>query len=282
MPAKKYYLLGHGISMSPSPAMHNAGFQELAFPHEYGLFDTEDLAEIQDLLGQHDFGGASVTMPHKLAVMQFMDELTPHASAIGAVNTIIKTADGTLRGDNTDWIGIQRPILNRLAKHTQKQPKELTAMTGIVVGAGGAAMAAAYALSALGMKLYVYNRTHAKAEEVAAKFGGKSCTSLDEIEDVVDVVVSTIPGSAEFALPEKIVSYKPIIFEAAYRPPMTAILKQALTESCQCVQGYEMLVEQGVEQFERWMECPAPTIVMRNAVVAKFQPGDLIPFLQRR
>jgi pentafunctional AROM polypeptide len=279
-PAKKYYLLGHGISLSPSPAMHNAGFKELAFPHEYQLFDTDDLGKVKDLLSQTDFGGASVTMPHKLAVMEFMDELTPHASTIGAVNTIIKLDNGTLRGDNTDWIGIQRPILNRLAKRTQQQPKELTAMTGVVVGAGGAAMAAAYALSALGMKLYVYNRTHSKAEEVAAKFGGKACTSLADIEEVVDVVVSTIPGSAEFSLPDKIVGQKPVVFEAAYKPPMTAILKQAIQESCQCVQGYEMLVEQGVEQFERWMECPAPTSTMREAVVAKFQPEDVIPASQ--
>ena len=126
------------------------------------------------------------------------------------------------------------------------------------------------------MDLLVYNRTLSKAEEVATKFGGKACASVNEIDVAVDVVVSTIPGSAEFYLPGAIVRQRPIIFEAAYKPPMTAVLKQAVEGNCPCVQGYEMLVEQGIEQFERWMECPAPSDVMREAVVSKFQAEDII------
>ena len=104
----KYYIFGHPVLMSPSPDIHNAGFARNGFGHcTYERYDTEDAAEVIATIKGAGCGGGSVTIPHKEAVMPHMDELTESARRIGAVNTVTKLADGRLRGDNTDWLGIK-------------------------------------------------------------------------------------------------------------------------------------------------------------------------------
>ncbi|CAM9487919.1 unnamed protein product [Choristocarpus tenellus] len=134
-------------------------------------------------------------------------------------------------------------------------------------------MAALFAMQELGMDLVVYNRTPAKAEELASRFGGVAVSALDAAtlqqacgREDVDVVVSTIPGSAEFTLPEHMLKQKPVVFDAAYKPALTALLAQAKATGCPYVQGAEMLVEQGLEQFQLWTRRRAPRSVMAEAV----------------
>eukprot|EP00639_Heterosigma_akashiwo_P037228 CAMPEP_0194708682 /NCGR_PEP_ID=MMETSP0296-20130528/1548_1 /TAXON_ID=39354 /ORGANISM="Heterosigma akashiwo, Strain CCMP2393" /LENGTH=120 /DNA_ID=CAMNT_0039605567 /DNA_START=11 /DNA_END=370 /DNA_ORIENTATION=+ len=120
-------------------------------------------------------------------------------------------------------------------------------------------MAAAYAMQQMGCRLAVYNRTPEKAEAIAGKFGGRALAGLGpgDLEEVfgpagVDIIVSTIPAAAEFTLPDFFFASKPAVLDAAYKPPKTALLAQAMDAGCPYAQGAEMLIEQGIEQFQFW------------------------------
>jgi len=116
-----------------------------------------------------------------------MDDLSDAATAIGAVNTVVKGADGRLFGDNTDWIGIHSLVAAALREQRggeeggeggELAAADMAGKTGLVVGAGGTALAAAYCVQQLGMRLVVHNRTHAKAQAVAERFGGVALASF--------------------------------------------------------------------------------------------------------
>lgn len=216
-PRKSFFLFGSPISASPSPDMHNAGFRHSGLPHEYSLCEGEDPSLMAEAMSRADFGGASVTIPHKQNVLPLLDEVSEPAIKIGAVNTVIVRIDpetGTriLKGDNTDWLGILRPVKARLEMSGWQKEQGGTAL---VIGAGGAAMGALFAMLQLGLKVVVYNRTLAKAEELAGRFGGSAVATLDPDaleracgRTAIDVVVSTIPASSQFRLPDYLVQSK--------------------------------------------------------------------------
>lgn len=279
--ARELFLFGSPIQKSPSPDMHNAAFRaaglDVAF--HYGLHDTSDVQElVARMRAPHTaFGGGSVTIPLKVDIMPFLDELSPAARAIGAVNTVIREdvgapGDVRWRGDNTDWLGILRPIRARLAGRT--------ASSALVVGAGGTSKAAAYAMRQLGVReLFVYNRTLSKAQEVAARFDAVALEALSpEALARVDVVVSTIPAAAGFALPDHLVTRELVVLDAAYMPPVTPMLAHAHARGATCVQGFEMLVEQAVEQFLRWhrasLAAQVDDDVLRQACLQRV-PADM-------
>ncbi|CEG36095.1 3-phosphoshikimate 1-carboxyvinyltransferase [Plasmopara halstedii] len=263
LPAREFFLFGSPIQKSPSPAMHNAGFESnsLASLFTYGLHETTDVLEIVKRMQvpHTSFGGGSVTIPLKVDIMEHLNKLTPAAQAIGAVNTIIRqeyNGSPYWIGDNTDWVGILRPISKRL-DFLKKPASELTAL---VVGAGGTSMAASYAMRHLGVaKLFIYNRTLEKAQLVAARFDAEALSELTkETLAHADVVIGTIPAQAGFQLPEYLMAprgdgSKIVVLDAAYLPPITPMLAHAHESgSALCIQGYEMLYEQGIEQFRRW------------------------------
>lgn len=246
---RSFFLFGSPISASPSPDMHNAGFRTSGLPHEYSLCEGEDPAVMVEALSRPDFGGASVTIPHKQNVLTLLDEVSEAAKTIGAVNTVIvgtdpETGARRLRGDNTDWLGILRPVKARLEASGWEQGRGGVA---IVVGAGGAAMGALFAMQRLGLEVVVYNRTPAKAEELASRFGGAAVSELD-VETLknacgaaaVDVVVSTIPAAAEFTLPEYLLESKVgsmAVFYCLCRGRLSCISGPAATtivDACAC------------------------------------------------
>ncbi|RMX68968.1 hypothetical protein KXD40_003448 [Peronospora effusa] len=265
LPVREFFLFGSPIQKSPSPAMHNAGFESasLASLFTYGLHDTMDVFEIVKRMQAPNtsLGGGSVTIPHKVAIMEHLDELSPAAQAIGAVNTIVREDRNDSvywKGDNTDWLGILRPISKRLATLSVKKPAH--ELVALVVGAGGTSMAASYAMRQLGVgKLFIFNRTLEKAQTVATRFDAEALSELTlEKLAQVDVVVGTIPAQANFQLPDYLVAprtdgSKVVVLDAAYMPPITPMLAHAeAAGGALCIQGYEMLYEQGIEQFCRW------------------------------
>lgn len=281
--ARELFLFGSPIQKSPSPDMHNAAFRAAGLDavFHYGLHDTTDVQElVARMRAPHTaFGGGSVTIPLKVDIMPFLDELSPAARAIGAVNTVIREDSGDLttvrwRGDNTDWLGILRPIRKRLAGRAASE------LRALVVGAGGTSMAAAYAMRQLGVReLFVYNRTLSKAQDVAARFDAVALEALTpESLARVDVVVSTIPATAGFELPEHLVHDKLVVLDAAYMPPITPMLAHAHARGATCIQGFEMLVEQAVEQFLRWhrasLAAQVDDDVLRQACLTRV-PADM-------
>lgn len=267
LPAKRYFLFGTPISASPSPTLHNTGFELLGLPHKYDLFETAEVDDsIKELVRAPDFGGASVTIPHKLAVIPLLDQLTEHAKAIGAVNTVISqiAPDGSkiLLGDNTDWLGIRNTIKASFSS------EDRTPTTGLVIGAGGTSRAALYALHSLGLKqIYLYNRTRESALKLAMSFPGNNITTISNLEafpnDPPSIIVSTVPASATSMSSDASASLKltsglfkagsGVVVDMAYRPLQTPLLTLASQEKgWQVVSGIDVLLEQGFAQFVAW------------------------------
>ncbi|KAJ7054087.1 Shikimate dehydrogenase [Mycena amicta] len=200
LPAQRFVLFGNPIAYSMSPTLHNTGFEVLGLPHVYQLQETLEVGqEIKATITAPDFGGASVTIPFKLDVIPLLDKLSPAAEAIGAVNTIIPMrTDGLnciLYGENTDWLGIRQSI------HSRVHAGSIHA--ALVIGSGGTARAAIYALKSLGAKtIYLFNRTRSHAETLAEAFPDANIELLDQLNSWPDgilppnVIVSTVPSNA--------------------------------------------------------------------------------------
>ncbi|GLB40993.1 putative the AROM polypeptide catalyzes 5 consecutive enzymatic reactions in prechorismate polyaromatic amino acid biosynthesis [Lyophyllum shimeji] len=269
LPSRRFFLFGTPIAQSMSPTLHNTGFEVLGLPHHYDLLETAEVGEeIKASIAAPDFGGASVTIPHKLAVIPLLDELSPAAEAIGAVNTIVPqttSSDGrtwNLYGDNTDWLGIRDSISAHVT----------TIDVALVIGAGGTSRAAIYALQSLGAKtIYLHNRTTSKAQELARAFPDAPIRVLDGTEQwpvetgPPSVIVSTVPATAQtaasaneiFPLSDHLFEYRggpAVVVDMAYRPVETPLLTRAKLagEHWKTVPGLEVLLEQGYVQFEKW------------------------------
>ena len=179
----QYFLFGANIEYSLSPALHNAGYAATGLPHTYQIYQTARFSDIELLLQDPSFGGCSVSLPYKIEVPKRASSMSVEAQAIGACNTIIpirasqKDGRSTLssrsgkvvgfHGENTDWISMFIVIRRNLSPANQIRSQT----TGLVIGAGGMARAAIYALMRLDVSnILIYNRTVANAEKVAAHF----------------------------------------------------------------------------------------------------------------
>lgn len=302
LPSLSFYIFGSPISASPSPTLHNAGFAKLGLPHKYERSETPTVDEsLKKLVRGETFGGASVTIPHKLAVIPLLDELTSHAQAIGAVNTIIPirpsssslSAPQKLVGDNTDWIGIRNCIIARLPPSLAGANAPSAAL---VIGAGGTARAALYALHHLKIpRIYLYNRTLSSAEALRDAFPGygiEVITSLDSLAPdgaSPTVVVSTVPGSATtlgssstasagLLLTKTIFSASQgVVVDMAYKPsetPLLRLAKDVASGRWAVARGLDVLLEQGCAQFELWTGKKCPRGIVSEKVLEYYGDGQ--------
>ncbi|KAL4893500.1 hypothetical protein BDV59DRAFT_207620 [Aspergillus ambiguus] len=278
---KNYYIFGQGISQSLSPPIHNAGFKHYGLPHHYDIHECPDLDTVRSIIEDSTFGGSSITMPHKLRASKFCTSISDSASTIGAINTLAvsegPTGDGasqrSIHGDNTDWSGLYSLVAEYMA-----QSKPDTSV-GLVIGAGGAARAAVYALiQARVEKIYIANRTLANAAKVAQDFQG-----LHPVIPVVfpsglaedpDFIVGTVPGEAFTAesYAELFRKKQGLCIEMAYKPRITKLLEVAMEhEKWTTADGLEVLLRQAFEQFRIWTGREPPETVMRQAVADEFE-----------
>jgi shikimate-5-dehydrogenase len=271
-----FYIFGNNISHTLSPHMHNAAFAKLRYPGHYTIHETKAVDEsVERLMRQPNFGGASVTFPHKLQIGKFVDVITPRAASVGAVNTVVVKESPygrVLEGDNTDWSGIRSCVVkNRLP--------DIESSTAVVLGAGGAARAACYALETLRVRdVIIVNRSRSNAEEMAKHFPGLStqvCTKLDDVRSVaktpVRIVVGCIPADdlTEKSVPCNLFSgaESGVLVEMAYRPLETGLMKVASRHPVwRIFKGMDVLREQAYAQFELWTGQDAPTEVMEEAM----------------
>ena len=283
LPSRSFYLFGTPISQSMSPILHNTGFDILGLPHQYQRLETRDVGhEIKAAITAPEFGGASVTIPFKLDIIPLLDKLTPAAKAIGAVNTVIpegQESERVLVGDNTDWLGIKSSITTSLGE-------KASIHAALVIGAGGTARAAIYALQALNAQIiYLFNRTIEKAEELARAFPEAHIKVVERLGDwpgnygPPNIIVSTVPAAAtttdaketdRILLSEKIFGYREgvgVIVDMAYRPAETPLLKLAKESGGRwaLVPGLEVLLLQGYEQFRLWTgrSCPKGLVAIK-------------------
>jgi shikimate dehydrogenase len=255
---------GWPVAHSRSPAMQNAalraagldGWEYLALPLPPELF-----AETVRALPAAGFRGVNVTIPHKEAALAVADAPSPAALAIGAANTLTFEPDGTIAADNTDAPGLLEAL------RAQIDPSGRSAL---VLGAGGAARAAVWALVGAGARVEVWNRTPARAAALARELGARHVTAPGAAEIVVN---ATSVGLEQNIEPFKALPLKADTFEAGscvidlvYGSGETRFLEAARSRGARVIDGSEILVAQGVASFERWTGKMAPRQAMRGAV----------------
>ncbi|KAM0753960.1 NAD(P)-binding protein [Meredithblackwellia eburnea MCA 4105] len=296
---KQFWVIGYPIAKSKSPLIHSTGYKSACLPHRYEIHEVKELDEedIQSKFGDESFGGASITMPFKLPIMRYVQEITPAAKLLGAANTISPkwTSEGAryLEGHNTDWLGIRNVLLRGL-KTSHKQASD---STGLIVGAGGAARAAVYALGELGIKhIYIFNRTRSRVNEIQADFAGYdkvtiyAITSLSESEFTFGnplFVVGTVPAKGTF-VPGQDASHEAdallldgaafsridggVMLDMAYLPKRTPLIRLAETYTkFETYYGIDVLIQQAAAQFSMWTGVEAPLAEMEKATLAKYE-----------
>ena len=270
-------LIGDPVAHSRSPGLHNAAFAALGLPARYELWLTSaaDLpARVASLRAEGTLG-ANVTLPHKIAVLGLLDRLDPAAAVIGAANTIIREADGTLTGANTDAPAV-------LATLREDAGYEPAGGSAVILGASGAARAAAVSLVGAGIaRLVVVNRTPEKAEQLLADVLAAAdsdpfllASSPDDPELPALLAESTLIINAtslgwhgdETPLAAERIPPGALVFDMVYRP--TRLLREAAARGARTLDGSNMLVRQAALAFERWTGRPAPLDVMRAAMRA--------------
>lgn len=271
--SERYVLIGHPIDHSLSPQMHNAGFAALGLDAHYALRPTP-LASVGEALAELQAGtltGCNATTPLKGEVAKAFPG-TARVERSASANTVFRDGD-TLRVESTDVDGVREPLATR----------GVTGGEALLLGAGGAARAAALALEELGLTVNVAARDPGKAalllEEVAPRPRGRAL-ALDALgRDKglmrrLSVLVQATPlGRSGEALPvpwELLDS--PVAFEMLYVD--TPFLREATERGFATVPGWEMLLEQGLKSFELWTGQPAPRDVMREALTAETAPRD--------
>ncbi|PYI22392.1 NAD(P)-binding protein [Aspergillus violaceofuscus CBS 115571] len=273
-----YHIFGETLTTSLSPTLHNAAFAHHRLPHHYTIQECPSLAAVQHLIDAPTFGGASVTMPHKLTAFPLCDEVSAAARQIGAINTLIaETRDGqrVITGDNTDWRGLYELVADCDRRKT-----------GLVLGAGGAARAAVYALlQANFARIVIANRTVAKAETIVRDFEGLTGPNGFKCETVAvaypvpagggvkpDVVIGTVPGDvvAETELAGLFAGReKGLVVEMAYKPRVTGLMRAGRQAGWEVQDGLEVLLRQGFVQYALWTGREAPVQVMRGSIAER-------------
>jgi shikimate dehydrogenase len=273
-------LIGHPLEHSLSPAMHNAAFQQLGIDYEYVPFEVlpKDLEEALTGLRALHLKGFNVTVPHKESVIPYLDEVTKIAEDIGAVNTV-KIEDDKLIGYNTDGPG----FIESLKQDAKFEPKGKKV---VILGAGGASRAVAIVLAEAGAKTItlsdvIESKAKLLSDRLCALFGETAyhvlinSPELQKSIEQADLLVNASPIGMypkvnESPLPENIkLNPKLLVYDLAYNPAETKLLKTAKAAGAKTCSGLGMLVRQGAEAFTIFTGEEAPVEVMRKAVEAE-------------
>jgi shikimate dehydrogenase len=248
-------VLGFPVRHSRSPAMMNAGFAELGLDWRYLALPVPPsrFAETVRALPASGYRAANVTIPHKLAAHEIADELSDAARAIGAVNTLTLHEDGRIAGDNTDAGG----LLDALG--------EPPPSTALVLGAGGAARAAVWALAGAGARVTVWNRTPRKANALAQELGVEAAERPGQAELLVNA--TSVGLHLEDSLEGLPLVDARVVLELVYGDAPTPLARWAEERGARLVDGLEVLVRQGARSLALWTGREAPLDAMRRAVV---------------
>jgi shikimate dehydrogenase len=275
-------VIGKPVAHSLSPVMHNAAFQSTGLNYIYLAFEVADLegcmAGMRALTG---FRGMSVTIPHKISIMKYIDEIEPLARSVGCVNTVTNK-DNRLIGTITDGLGTLRAF--------ERTGVSLDNKSVLFIGTGGAARAVAFAMAATSSlnKMCILGRTEANVARLTQDI--QNCCSIPVISGSIqdttkgfaapyDIIIHATPmvmyGHAEgvSAVPPEWLHDGQVVFDMVYRPRETKLIRDAAAAGCVIIPGLEMLLYQAALQFEMWTGHPAPETVMREALEDALQPA---------
>jgi len=262
-----------------SPVMHNAAFKNEGVDYVYLPFRVkkEELGKAIEGMRALNIRGLNITIPHKVAVIQFLDELDPLADKIGAVNTIVND-DGVLTGYNTDATGFLQALLERGIEPRGKSV--------VILGAGGASRAISFILAERGSSLVILNRTWNKAkvcadriaeifqsEATALKLNRENlAAALSQADILINATsVGMSPNINETPVTSNLLKPSLVVFDIVYNPIKTRLQREAEAVGAKTISGLDMLVWQGALAFEKWTGLKAPVGVMREKVIDVLQ-----------
>ena len=265
-------LIGHPVEHSFSPPMHNAAFDAVGMDYAYVAFDVDpnNLKSAIEGAKSLNVKGFNVTIPHKIEVMQYLNELDEVAELIGAVNTIDFK---DMKGYNTDGIGAIRAI----EEVTKVKDKNV-----IVAGAGGASRAISFYLAKFGAgSITILNRNVERAQNLASdisesdligEVNADSISKIDSLLGDADILVDTTPLGMDPHIDDEPIATADnmhedlVVFDAVYNPNETVLLSQAIKAGAKPVYGIKMLLYQGAESFRIWTGREAPIDVMEKVL----------------
>jgi 3-dehydroquinate dehydratase/shikimate dehydrogenase len=269
--ARIYGVIADPVRHSISPAVQNRAFQARRCDAVYLPFLVKP-AQLKDFLTVAEklpLAGFSVTIPHKQRILRYLDVVDPVARRIGAVNTVWKRA-GKWRGSNTDADGVTVP----LGKHVR-----IAKSSVLVVGNGGAARGAAFALAGSGAKLSITGRNPDRVRALAKACDAEPLSREQSLTKMFDVLIHATPlGMApkveqcffDGRLPAK------LVFDMVYNPLETELIRRAKDQGAEVIRGLEMFLEQAAQQFEIWTGETAPRAVMEKAAMEALAPPQAV------
>ncbi len=263
-----YGVVARPVGHSLSPVMHNAAFADAGLDAVYvPFFLLKNPAGFARSMAELGALGFSVTIPHKVAAMNAVDEIEPLARRIGAVNTLVVKGKRLL-GANTDAAAAISSI--------ERASGDLRGKGVLLLGAGGAARAIAFALASRGARLTVANRTEergrALAKETRASFVSMSELRRTPFEVLVNATsVGMRPKTDETPIRQGLIPGGSVVFDAVYNPLRTRLLREASERGAKTVDGLDMFVDQGAAQFRMWTGLDAPRDLMREEALKRLQ-----------
>jgi 3-dehydroquinate dehydratase/shikimate dehydrogenase len=264
-----YGVIGDPIGHSLSPLLHNTGFAARRVDAVYLPFLVRQLGDFLAAVPEFGIRGFSVTIPHKQAILKHLMECDPLAAEIGAVNTVVVRSDGSLRGCNTDYVGVLRALEKKL---------QIKGSRALIFGAGGSARAAAFALARAGAMVGICARRKNAAKELARAVGGEVIPRRALRTEFFDAILNATPigmhprGGISPLAPGELPCR--IVMDLIYRPQRTQLLKLASQKGIATVSGVEMFLSQGIVQWEIWTGKRAPEASMRRAVLAALRAEE--------
>ena len=262
-------VIGHPIIHSMSPAMHNALYNNLGLNYCYLAFDVlpERLGEAIEAMKALSIRGFSVTIPHKINSMQYLDWVEPLASRIGAINTIVNDS-GKLKGYNTDVFG----AISALKERTNINGKKI-----LLLGAGGAARAISFGVLQEGAKLSICDKIEEKAAKLAKETNTEyvKSSNIDNCLKDCDILINATntgmsPNIEETPIPARNLNGL-IVFDIVYNPVETKLLREAKTKGCETINGVRMFALQGARQFELFTACKPSIELMEKIVLERLR-----------
>jgi len=259
-------VIGNPIGHSMSPLLHSTGYIAAKKDAVLLPFLVERLDDFLKAAPELGVEGFSVTIPHKEAIFRRLDGCEPLAERIGAVNTVTIRRDGSLCGHNTDYLGVLRALERKI------QPRGSRV---VILGAGGSARAAAFALAQAGAEVFICARREEAARALARAVGGEAVRRSALRKGRYDALLNATPVGMH---PQDGISpvrpgelHCSVVMDFIYRPAQTKLLQIAAARKIRTVSGVEMFLAQGIAQWELWMGSRAPEAAMRRAVLRALQ-----------
>jgi 3-dehydroquinate dehydratase/shikimate dehydrogenase len=258
-----YGLVGGDVLRSLSPAIHNRGFSESGTDAVFVPLQSDSLGAFFQAFPHLGLSGFSVTRPYKVEMVGRMQAVDATVAQCGSVNTVVVHDSGQLHGTSTDGLGVVTPLRKR---------GEIKGKSVLILGAGGAARAAAAALEERGATVRILARNREKALQVGAEVGCAAGDLSVLLNSQWDILINATPvGGGSLAeqtlVPKALLKSGSTVLDMIYDPLETRLLREAAQAGCTVISGFEMLLAQAAAQFEVWTGNEAPIDAMRSAAL---------------